>query len=463
MQNYPIFIDLKGQACLVVGGGPVALRKIRLQLAAGADITVIAPQLCDELKNELGDQITHLERGFEDKDIIGYRLITAATNIPQVNQRVSELAQAANVPVNVVDQPELCSFITPSIIDRDPVTIAISTDGAAPVLAKQLRGQIEALIPQGLAQLASAMRNGREQIAQRLPDESLRKRFWENVVGGSVARAFEAGRTQSAQTELKALIEQANPEQLEQGDVSLIGAGPGDPELLTFKALRLMQQADIVLYDRLVSPEVLELCRRDAERIYVGKRRADHAVPQDQINQKLVDLAKQGNKVVRLKGGDPFIFGRGGEEIELLSESGVPFQIVPGVTAASGCATYAGIPLTHRDHAQSCIFVTGHLKDGSVDLDWPTLAAPNQTVVVYMGLVGLPTICQQLIAHGMPATTDIALVEKGTTKEQRVFTGTLTDLPDKIQNHEIHAPTLIIIGSVVSLQSKLDWYQTGLS
>lgn len=463
MQNYPIFIDLKGQACLVVGGGPVALRKIRLQLAAGADITVIAPQLCDELKNELGDQITHLERGFEDKDIIGYRLITAATNIPQVNQRVSELAQAANVPVNVVDQPELCSFITPSIIDRDPVTIAISTDGAAPVLAKQLRGQIEALIPQGLAQLASAMRNGREQIAQRLPDESLRKRFWEKVVGGSVARAFEAGRTQSAQTELKALIEQANPEQLEQGDVSLIGAGPGDPELLTFKALRLMQQADIVLYDRLVSPEVLELCRRDAERIYVGKRRADHAVPQDQINQKLVDLAKQGNKVVRLKGGDPFIFGRGGEEIELLSESGVPFQIVPGVTAASGCATYAGIPLTHRDHAQSCIFVTGHLKDGSVDLDWPTLAAPNQTVVVYMGLVGLPTICQQLIAHGMPATTDIALVEKGTTKEQRVFTGTLTDLPDKIQNHEIHAPTLIIIGSVVSLQSKLDWYQTGLS
>ncbi len=462
MQNYPIFVDLKKQPCLVVGGGPVALRKIRLMMSAGATITVVAPQLCEDLQQEFGKQITHHARTFVDEDIDGFRLITAATNEPQVNRRVSELAQAKNIPVNVVDEPELCSFITPSIVDRSPVVIAISTGGGAPVLARILRSKLEAYIPASYGHLAEAMSRYRTKLKIRLPDEQDRRRFWEKIVHGSIAEQFFSGRLKQAEHAMQSAIENSSIDGSNiktTGEVWLIGAGPGDPDLLTFRALRLMQQADVVLYDRLVSDEILNLTRRDADRVYVGKKRSEHAVPQDQINQLLVDLAKQGKSIVRLKGGDPFIFGRGGEEIELLAESDIPFQIVPGITAASGCATYAGIPLTHRDHAQSCLFVTGHLKNGSVDLNWPLLATPNQTVVIYMGLIGLPIICQRLVAHGVTPDTPIALVEQGTTRQQRVFTATLESMVEKIEGQDIHAPTLIIVGSVVSLHESLRWYQ----
>lgn len=459
MQNYPIFVDLKRQPCLVVGGGPVALRKIRLMRLAQADITVIAPDICDDLRTEFGEQITHIPREFNDDDINGYRLITAATNVPSVNQRVSELAQAVNIPVNVVDQPELCSFITPSIVDRSPVLIAISTGGGAPVLARMLRAKLEAFIPASYGQLASTMSRYRDALKKAMPEERDRRLFWEKVVQGPIAELFFSGRNQEAEHALQTSIDKSKHDDNSVGEVWLIGAGPGDPDLLTFRALRLMQQADVVLYDRLVSSDILNLCRRDADRIYVGKRRADHAVPQGEINQLLVNLAKEGKSVVRLKGGDPFIFGRGGEEIELLAESDVPFQIVPGITAASGCATYAGIPLTHRDYAQSCMFVTGHLKDGTVNLNWPLLATPNQTVVIYMGLVGLPHICQNLIAHGVSPTMPIALVEQGTTKQQRVFTGQLVDFTETINDKSIKAPTLIIIGEVVSLHEHLSWFK----
>lgn len=461
MQNYPIFVDLKKQPCLVVGGGSVALRKIRLMLSAGAKITVVAPNICQELRDEFGDQIAHHPRDFADDDIAGYRLITAATNNEQVNRRVSELAQAKNVPVNVVDQPELCSFITPSIVDRSPVLIAISTGGGAPVLARLLRSKLEAFIPDSYGQLADAMNGYRARLKELVLTERERRQFWEKIVQGPVAEQFFSGRTEQAQQALRLAVENSNnidSSNTNTGEVWLIGAGPGDPDLLTFRALRLMQQADVVLYDRLVSEPILNLTRRDADRIYVGKKRSKHAVPQNEINQLLVDLAQQGKSVVRLKGGDPFIFGRGGEEIELLAESGIPFQIVPGITAASGCATYAGIPLTHRDHAQSCVFVTGHLKNGTVDLNWPSLATPNQTVVIYMGLVGLPVICEQLIAHGVMPSMPIALVEQGTTHRQRVFTATLESMADEIKDQNIHAPTLIIIGSVVSLHKSLRWY-----
>ncbi len=459
MQNYPIFVDLNQQRCLMVGGGPVALRKIRLMRLAEADITVIAPELCDDLRTEFGDSITHVQREFADDDIHGYRLITAATNVPAVNKRVSELAQAANIPVNVVDQPELCSFITPSIVDRSPVLIAISTGGGAPVLARMLRAKLEAFIPASYGDLAATMSRYRDALKNAMPDERDRRMFWEKIVQGPVAELFFSGRKQEAEQALQSRIDRSPTADNAVGEVWLIGAGPGDPDLLTFRALRLMQQADVVLYDRLVSDDILNLCRRDADRIYVGKRRADHAVPQGEINQRLVDLAKEGKSVVRLKGGDPFIFGRGGEEIELLAQSGVPFQIVPGITAASGCATYAGIPLTHRDYAQSCMFVTGHLKDGSVDLNWPLLATPNQTVVIYMGLVGLPSICKNLIAHGVMETMPIALIEQGTTQRQRVFTGQLCDFSESIKDQSIKAPTLIIIGEVVSLQQNLAWFK----
>lgn len=462
MENYPIFINLQNQPCLVVGAGPVALRKIRLQLQAGAKITVIAPNIDPQILEEFGDQITHLPRVFEEQDIAGYRLITAATNDPEVNAQISTVAMAANVPVNVVDQPELCSFITPAIIDRSPITIAISTGGAAPVLAKHLRAQIEALVSPGLGQLAHQMRLLRNRVAELIPQETLRRRLWERAVNGPIRDHFEAGRDQLGIDTLSDLVEQGKTK-LGSGSVSLVGAGPGDPDLLTFKALRLIQQADVVLHDRLVSDEVLNLSRRDADRIYVGKRRTDHAVPQGKINELILSLAQEGKNVVRLKGGDPFIFGRGGEELELLSETDIPFQIVPGVTAASGCATYAGIPLTHRDHAQSCVFVTGHLKDGTVNLDWQGLTVPHQTVVIYMGLVGLPIICSQLMKHGLPDSTPIALIERGTTKNQRVFTGTLACLPDALAKKEIHAPTLIVVGSVVSLHEKLAWFDGAAS
>ena len=454
-------MNLQGQACLVVGAGPVALRKIRLMMSAGAKITLISPEICREIEEEFLDKLEYHAREFADSDIHGYRLITAATNVPEVNQRVSELAQKHNVPVNVVDETALCSFITPSIIDRSPVLIAISTGGGAPVLARNLRTKLEALIPASYGKLAETMNRYRDKLKLAVPEERDRRIFWEKVVHGSIAEKFFSGSPSDGEKLLIQAIEQSDVNgnnDNKVGEVWLIGAGPGDPDLLTFRALRLMQQADVVLYDRLVSDEILNLTRRDADRIYVGKKRADHAVPQGEINQLLVDLALEGKTVVRLKGGDPFIFGRGGEEIELLAESGVPFQIVPGITAASGCTTYAGIPLTHRDHAQSCAFVTGHLKDGTVNLDWPALTNKNQTLVIYMGLVGLPTICEKLIEHGVSKDMPIALVQQGTTKNQKVFTGTLDTIVDNIKGKKIQAPTLIIIGSVVSLQEKLSWF-----
>ncbi len=452
-------MNLHNQRCLVVGAGPVALRKIRLMISAGANITVIAPDMCADLQSEFGAKVDHHQREFEDSDIDGYRLITAATNAPEVNQRISVLAQQKNIPVNVVDEPELCSFITPSIVDRSPVLIAISTGGGAPVLARLLRAKIEALIPNSYGKLAQAMASYRDQLKSVLPDERNRRLFWDRITQGPVAELFFSGRNKEGQAALADEIASAAHSSKDMGEVWLIGAGPGDPDLLTFRALRLMQQADVVLHDRLVSKEILNLTRRDADRIYVGKKRADHAVPQGEINQLLLDLAKSGKNVVRLKGGDPFIFGRGGEEIELLAENQVPFQVVPGVTAASGCTTYAGIPLTHRDHAQSCLFVTGHLKDGSVNLNWELLATPHQTVVIYMGLMGLPVICEQLIKYGVSPEMPIALVQQGTTQNQRVFTGTLSTMTDVIKDQEIQAPTLIIVGSVVSLQEKLAWFK----
>lgn len=444
---------------MIVGAGPVALRKTRLMHSAGAKITVVAPDMCKDMREEFGGQVVYHAREFHESDITGYRLITAATNAPEVNKRVSELAQACNVPVNVVDEPELCSFITPSIVDRSPVLIAISTGGGAPVLARLLRAKLEALIPASYGKLAGTMSRYRDALKTAMPDERNRRIFWERVVQGPIAELFFSGRNNEAEKALESEIKRANDAPENTGEVWLIGAGPGEPDLLTFRALRLMQQADVVLYDRLVSREILNLTRRDADRIYVGKKRANHALPQGEINQTLVDLAKQGKNVVRLKGGDPFIFGRGGEEIELLAQNRVPFQVVPGVTAASGCATYAGIPLTHRDHAQSCLFVTGHLKDGTVDLNWELLSTPQQTVAIYMGLVGLPIICEQLMAHGVSAEMPIALIQQGTTKDQRVYIGTLSTMPDVIDQQKVKAPTLIIIGSVVSLQSQLSWFE----
>ncbi|AMR67269.1 siroheme synthase CysG [Aquipseudomonas alcaligenes] len=458
MDFLPLFHKLQGRVVLVVGGGEVALRKARLLSDAGGQLRVVAPEVRGELTSLAGEGRVHL-RGYDSVDLQGVALVIAATDDEPLNARISAEAQALGIPVNVVDAPALCSVIFPAIVDRSPLIVAVTSGGDAPVLARLIRAKIETWIPSTYGQLASLAKKFRERVKQLFPDVQQRRVFWEDVFQGQIAESVFAGKLSEGERLLEAKIAGAAPRAL--GEVYLVGAGPGDPDLLTFRALRLMQQADVVLYDRLVAPAIIELCRRDAERIYVGKRRAEHAVPQEEINQLLVDLAKQGKRVLRLKGGDPFIFGRGGEEIEQLATEGIPFQVVPGITAASGCAAYAGIPLTHRDHAQSVRFVTGHLKDGSTDLPWTDLVAPGQTLVFYMGLVGLPQICQALIDHGRAADTPAALVQQGTTQNQRVFTGTLANLPQLVAEHEVHAPTLVIVGEVVTLREKLAWFDKG--
>lgn len=455
MDFLPLFHKLQGRVVLVVGGGEVALRKARLLSDAGGQLRVVAPEVRGELTALAGAGHVHL-RGYDSADLQGVALVIAATDDEPLNARISAEAQALGIPVNVVDAPALCSVIFPAIVDRSPLIVAVTSGGDAPVLARLIRAKIETWIPSTYGQLASLAKKFRERVKQLFPDVQQRRVFWEDVFQGQIAESVFAGKLGEGERLLEAKIAGAAPRAL--GEVYLVGAGPGDPDLLTFRALRLMQQADVVLYDRLVAPAIIELCRRDAERIYVGKRRAEHAVPQEEINQLLVDLAKQGKRVLRLKGGDPFIFGRGGEEIEQLAAEGIAFQVVPGITAASGCAAYAGIPLTHRDHAQSVRFVTGHLKDGSTDLPWTDLVAPGQTLVFYMGLVGLPQICQALIDHGRASDTPAALVQQGTTQNQRVFTGTLGNLPQLVAEHEVHAPTLVIVGEVVTLRDKLAWF-----
>ena len=460
MDYLPLFHKLQGSRVLVVGGGEIALRKARLLSDAGAALRVVAPDVEGQLAalaREGGGEVRI--RGYEPQDLDGCRLVIAATDDPALNAQVSADAQQRNLPVNVVDAPALCTVIFPAIVDRSPLVVAVSSGGDAPVLARLIRAKLEAWIPAAYGELAGLAARFRHQVKALYPDVNQRRGFWEDVFQGPIAERQLAGQGAEAERLLRAKVEGAPVQQ--GGEVYLVGAGPGDPDLLTFRALRLMQQADVVLYDRLVAPAIIEMCRRDAERIYVGKRRSDHAVPQEQINRLLVDLARQGKRVLRLKGGDPFIFGRGGEEIEELAEEGIPFQVVPGITAASGCSAYGGIPLTHRDYAQSVRFVTGHLKDGSSNLPWHDLVAPAQTLVFYMGLVGLPTICAELIRHGRAASTPAALVQQGTTRNQRVFTGTLADLPDLVGRHEVHAPTLVIVGEVVQLREKLAWFEGG--
>ena len=458
MDFLPIFLDLREQPCLVVGGGDVAARKCALLLRAGARVTVLAPALSAAFDADLtAGRVVHRAGHFRDADLEGHALAIAATSDEAVNRAVAAAATARRIPVNVVDQPTLCSFILPSIIERAPLTVAVSSGGASPVLARLLRARLETLIPAGYGRLAALAGAFRDQVKARIKPKE-RRRFWERVLQGPVAELVFNGRDEEARKALQATLEDTRLT-YSGGEVSLVGAGPGDPDLLTFRALRLMQQADVVVYDRLVSQPILDLARLEAERIYAGKERAMHTLPQEDINQLLVRLAKQGKRVVRLKGGDPFIFGRGGEEIDSLAAEGIPFQVVPGVTAAAGCASYAGIPLTHRDYAQSVVFVTGHLRDGGMDLNWSALAQPRQTIVCYMGLLGIDQLCRQLAAHGLPASTPAALVQEGTTPHQRVLTGTLDSLPGIVRRSDVKAPTLIIIGEVVKLRDRLKWFE----
>ncbi|ENU44618.1 MULTISPECIES: siroheme synthase CysG [Acinetobacter] len=456
MDIFPISLKLQQQRCLIVGGGHIALRKATLLAKAGAIIDIVAP----EIEEQLLQLVTttngqHFVEVFSEKFLsTPYRLVIAATNDPQVNKTVFEQCEVRNLLVNSVDDIPHCRFMVPAIIDRSPLVISVASNGTSPVLSRQIRTQLEISIPHGMGKLAEFSGKWRNKVKEKISNPDERRIFWENLYASPLKEQVFNDNLDVADS----MLEQALQEwKAPKGEVYLVGAGPGDPELLTLKALRLMQQADVVIYDRLVSQPILELCRRDSTKIYVGKARSNHSVPQDGINALLVEYAQQGKRVCRLKGGDPFIFGRGGEEIQELFQAGVPFQVVPGITAASGCSAYAGIPLTHRDYAQSVRFLTGHLKEGSPELPWNELVYENQTLVLYMGLVGLERICEQLIAHGQRPDMPVALISKGTTPEQKVVVGSLADIASKVTEHQIHAPTLTIIGEVVRLREQLQW------
>ncbi|MBW3846480.1 siroheme synthase CysG [Aeromonas hydrophila] len=458
MDYLPIFCRLDNKPVLLVGGGEVAQRKARLLLDAGAQLTVVAPELDPELAELAANgSIEWLAGEFAPQQLTGKWLVVAATDRREVNALVYQSANQAGIFANVVDDPKRSSFIMPSIIDRSPLMVAISSGGKAPVLARLLREKLEALLPQHLGAVAAFAGSLRERVKARFASMGERRRFWERLLGADrLGQALARGDSASANQLADNLFAD---ESQTAGEVVLVGAGPGDPGLLTLHALRQMQQADVVVYDRLVSDEVMALVRRDARRIFVGKQAGNHCVPQEGINQLLLEEAKKGQRVVRLKGGDPFIFGRGGEELETLVGSGIGFQVVPGITAASGCAAYAGIPLTHRDHAQSVRFVTAHGKGGAQDLDWPLLAKDKQTLVFYMGLSSCAVIREQLMANGKGGATPVALIERGTQPSQRVIRGTLDQLPELAVG--VESPALIMVGSVVTLADQLAWFGQG--
>lgn len=454
MNWFPLFCDLRHKTVLLVGGGAVAERKARLLLKAGADVRVCATHFSSPFYEwQQAGKLTLREARFSPEHLDGCWLAIAATDSHEVNQQVSDYASARQMFCNVVDAPAQASAIMPSVVDRSPLMIAISSAGDAPVMARLLREKIEALLPQHLGKVAAWAGALRPRVKSTFNEAGQRRRFWEKLFHHDrLAQTLANGDDKQAEKLTEALF---NEPLAQQGEVVLVGAGPGDAGLLTLKGLQQIQQADVVVYDRLVSEEVLELVRRDAERIFVGKRAGYHCVPQEAINQILLEQAGQGKRVVRLKGGDPFIFGRGAEELEALSGSGIPFSVVPGITAASGCSAYSGIPLTHRDYAQSVRLVTGHVqKNGG--LDWQNLAAERQTLVFYMGLTQAAEIQRQLLAHGMSGEMPVALVENGTSTRQRVVAGQLSELTELAT--QAQSPSLIIIGRVVALRDQLRWF-----
>lgn len=454
MEYLPLFADLRRRPVLVVGGGDVAARKIQLLMRAGAQIRVAARALCPALTEiHRAGGLSWLGESFEPAMLDDVFLVIAATDDAALNAQVSQCAEQRHLLANVVDDQPYCSFIFPSIIDRAPIVVAISSGGTAPVLARILREKLESMLPTFLGPMAAMAGAWRGRVKQRIRSMAGRRRFWEKALNGRFASLVAQGRLEQAEQALEQAL-YADPEH--GGEVALVGAGPGDSGLLTLRGLQLMQQADVVLYDYLVSQEILELVRRDADRICVGKRAGEQSMPQQEINRLLVTLAQQGKKVVRLKGGDPFIFGRGGEELQAVAAVGIPFQVVSGITAAAGATAYAGIPLTHREHAQSITFITGHVRDGADALDWQALARGRQTLAIYMGVVKAAEISSQLIRHGRSTQTPVAVISRGTRSDQYVQTGTLAALDQLAQGAP--TPALLVIGEVVALHHEINWF-----
>lgn len=455
MDYLPIFLDLAGKRVVVDGGTTVAARRVERALNAGAHVTVFDPDPGPEIEALLGQEnLTFEARLPVEADFTGCRVAYGASEVPERDQFLYRAAKAAGALVNVADEKPLCDFITPSVVERDPITIAISTGGAAPVIARILRARMEAMLPAAYGRLALFLARFRGRIYEAVPNGRNRRRFWENLIEGPVGDAFLAGEEGLAEERLMEDLARGSAD-LKRGEVWLVGAGPGDPDLLTFKALRMMQHADVVLYDRLVGDGIIDLVRRDAERIYVGKKAGNHTLSQREITDIMIERASRGERVLRLKGGDPFIFGRGGEELEDVAARGIPVEVVPGITAAAGCGAAAGIPLTHRDHAQSCVFITAHGAGGVIDHDWTRYARKGQTVVVYMGLNALGDVARAALSQGVEDDMPIAVIDNGTRLEQRVITGTLADIEDKVARAALPGPALIVIGHVVTLYGRL--------
>lgn len=451
MRYLPLFVDIRGRDCLLVGAGDIAARKLELLLSAGAQVTIVAPEIGTRTRElAAGAQVRIFERAYQPPDLAGMRLVIAATSERAVNERVYLDADHLNILANSVDQPEISNAIFPALIDRDPVLVAVSTGGNAPTLARTVRGWIEAALPARLGALARFIGERRNIVKGALSSVPTRQRFWDRFLAGPGPEALYAGDDVAAEASFKRLL--SAQDDREEPLVALVGAGPGDPELLTLRAHRLLQQADVVLYDNLVDRRILALARRDAEKVYVGKRRRDHGVGQGGIHELLVEHARADRRVVRLKGGDPYIFGRGGEEVEALAAAGFRCAVVPGITAALGAASAAGIPLTHRELSQSVRLVTGHRAEDRINLDWPELAKPGQTVVIYMGRGGLGEILAQLQLHGLPPATPAALVANATLPEQRVIQGTVASLAEQVSIADLNGPTITFVGEVVALR-----------
>jgi uroporphyrin-III C-methyltransferase/precorrin-2 dehydrogenase/sirohydrochlorin ferrochelatase len=462
MQYFPAFFDLTAQKVLIVGGGEVALRKLALLTRAGAKVTVVAPQLLPEFSQQAAvGKINVAVREFVPSDLDGARLVIVATSRRAVNRWIAALSEGRGIPVNVVDDREASRFIVPALIDRDPVLVAISTGGASPVLARRLRERLEALIPKRFGELAQWLQALRRTARWRLRDTDARRRYFEHIVDGAAARRFVAGDTHGAESLAQQLLARTSGSPRESGEVTLVGAGPGDPELLTLKALRALQDADVILHDRLVPRAVLDMARRDAAQICVGKAAGGLGSTQAEINALLIEHASQGKRVVRLKGGDPFIFGRGGEELQALQKAQIRFSVIPGITAAAGCAAYAGIPLTHRGYAHSVTFVAGHGDKDGGEPDWRALAQPGITAVFYMGLARVEHIAARLVQHGAREALPAALIAQGTLENQRVITGTLATIAAAAARAGLESPALLVVGEVVSLHDALAWFNTG--
>ncbi|MEL6567442.1 MAG: siroheme synthase CysG [Pseudomonadota bacterium] len=449
MKVFPAFFGMEAAHVVVFGSGEEALRKVRLLAKTPAEIRVVAEEIGVELTQEFGERIIQIAPISAPAALKGAAFTIVALEDDAAAHAAIFLAKSIGVPVNAVDRPEHCDFTVPSILDRGDIVAAVATGGAAPVLAKSVRTRLEALMPQGIGDLAALAKRLRPDVSAHLHDGADRRKYWETALNGLAAERAFAGDIAGAEDEMRRLLEQFGPAE---GVVHIVGAGPGDPELLTMKAFRLIQQADIVFYDRLVSGDIMDLVRRDADRVSVGKSKGDHSVPQGEIHDLMISAAREGKRVVRLKGGDPFVFGRGGEELEALQAAGVEAHVVPGISSALGCAASIGLPLTHRDHAQTLTFVTGHAQTGGVpDLDWEALARPAQTVVVFMGVGTAPTLSEKLIQAGRAPMTPVAVIENGTRpNEIRVF-GTLAELPQLITGAGIKGPALLVIGEVSGL------------